>query len=574
MTDRRRLFHAAVLCLGVLAIAGCDSSSTHGAAGNGTETWNFSVVDIAASADGDPDRHSFSKLAPWPLTDERAFYTGCYDPAPLIDDPSAEERCFGVIDIANPDVPTRLATVYTFDPVASPAPPHDHVVWQKEYPFANLPAHAPCRIDWDSADIASARKAPACWDPGWNTHSHYVARGPGNLLAANQERYRRGTDRQANYHGVKFYDVSDPRQPKFLSYWEAPASPADPASGVSPDMEGVHHFNFDGRYLYLGTEYQGYIGKILVILDLADPGHPREVSHWWVPGQKTPEEDSLRDWVQHPWTEPVVRLENGKILKHVGMHYVTVYEDLAYLSYHQAGLIILDVSDRSNPRMLSRTDYLLPGAQPASPDAAACRASAGGQEAACGNAHSAKLVPGRDHLLIMSDEYFACPYGHMRIFDVADPARPRLLSHFMLPETAACDPEHTRRSAEAARFPRRGPSTHIGNAWNSEIYMMAWYGAGLRAIDISDPTRPREAGRYVYDIGDDYPDAGLSAKADVPYLVGPAIEPGGRFAGRDTYDAIFGPGGRIYVSDGTAGLRVLRYTGPMSSPGPTMPPTD
>lgn len=51
-------------------------------------------------------------------------------------------------------------------------------------------------------------------------------------------------------------------------------------------------------------------------------------------------------------------------------------------------------------------------------------------------------------------------------------------------------------------------------------------------------------------------------------LVGADIKPGERFAGQDTYDVVFAPGGQIYVPDGTAGMRVVRYTGPLASPGP------
>ena len=74
------------------------------------------------------------------------------------------------------------------------------------------------------------------------------------VLAVNQERYRLNNTRQLSYRGVKFYDVSDPAHPKFLWYWEAPTSPPNPTTGVYPDMRGTHHFNFDGRYLYLGTD--------------------------------------------------------------------------------------------------------------------------------------------------------------------------------------------------------------------------------------------------------------------------------------------------------------------------------
>ena len=39
---------------------------------------------------------------------------------------------------------------------------------------------------------------------------------------------------------------------------------------------GVHRFTFDGRYAYISAELEGYIGTIVMILDLADPTHPRK----------------------------------------------------------------------------------------------------------------------------------------------------------------------------------------------------------------------------------------------------------------------------------------------------------
>ena len=65
---------------------------------------------------------------------------------------------------------------------------------------------------------------------------------------------------------------------------------------------------------------------------------------------------------------------------------------------------------------------------------------------------------------------------------------------------------------------------------------MAWYGLGLRAIDISDPYNPVEAGHYTYENSEAVP-------------------------GSETYDINFGPGGLLYVSDNSDGLRVLKYTG-------------
>lgn len=508
--------------------------------------WNMQLVG-ASFDNGDVDVQSYSKLAPWPDTDGQYLYSGCYDPAPLVPRPGASQ-CFMTVSLKDPKKPVRLATVYIYDREASPQPPTSHAVWRSAA-LAGLAVKVPCDTFKDPAVLAGT-KSPTCWDPGWNTHTHYVAEGPGKILAVNEERWRSGTDTQASYHGVSFYDVADPAHPIFLSRWQAPVS--DSVNGHLPDSGGSHHFNFknqgqpgyqtnlNDRYLFLGTEYKGYIDKILVILDVRDPRHPVEAAKWHIPGQKTPEEDAQRNWVhQRNFSNPI-RTDGatGKVTKSVGMHYAAVYGNIAYLAYHQAGLVILDVQDIKKPKLLSRLDYLVPGFDDPTMPESMKRFDL--DKTAYGSAHSAKLVPGRPSLLWLTDEYFSCPYGHLRMIDVADPKKPRIISHFLYPENTACDPASPGKTAYPARFPRRGPSSHIGNGRADGLLFLAWYGMCARVIDIKDPYHPVEAAHYTYQI-----DANKPA-----------------FAGCDTYDVTFGPGGLLYVSDGTSGLRVARYTGP------------
>ena len=519
------------------------AQNTSGAAGaqnvSSLGAWNMEYVG-AAQSDGQADVYAYSKLAPWPNASDY-LYSGCYGSVP------AQSQCFMTVSLKDPKKPVRLATVPVFDPVASPQPPLSHPVWHSAA-LALLPVKVPCDTFKDPAVLAGT-KSPTCWDPGWNTHTHYVQEGPGKILAVNEERWGSGTDTQANYHGVRFYDISDPAHPVFLSVWEAPVS--DPVNGHYIDATGTHHFNFinqgqpgyesnlNNRYLFLGTEYKGYIGKILVILDVHDPRHPVEASTWHIPGQKTPEEDAQRDWVQQRSFSDPIRTDpkTGKLTKHVGLHYPAIYGNIAYLFYHQAGLVILDVKDVKHPQLLSRLDYLVPGFQDATMPEAMKQFHL--DTTAYGNSHSGKLVPGHPNLLWMTDEYFTCPYGHLRMVDVADPKKPRIISHFMYPENTACDPNDPSKTPKPARFPRRGPSTHIGNAGADGLLYLAWYGMCARVIDIKDPYHPAEVGHYTYEIDSNNP----------------------RMAGCDTYDVIFGPGGLLYVSDGTSGLRVLRYTG-------------
>jgi hypothetical protein len=79
---------------------------------------------------------------------------------------------------------------------------------------------------------------------------------------------------QRGYHngGFKVYDVSKPAQPKLICYHKT--------GGI-----GVHRFDMDERHAYISTEMKGYVGNILVIYDLRDPRQPQEVSRWWMPGQ-------------------------------------------------------------------------------------------------------------------------------------------------------------------------------------------------------------------------------------------------------------------------------------------------
>ena len=421
----------------------------------------------ASQYKGQTDIGPYSKMSPWPNPDGQYFYSGCYDPAPLDPRPEAAQ-CFMTISLKDPNKPERLATVYVFDPVASPEPPASHPVW-KSKELANLPVKVPCDTFKDP-EVLAGKKRPACWDPGWNTHTHYVAEGPGKILAVNEERRRGiGTDSQANYHGVSFYDISNPAKPVFLSRWQAPIS--DPVDGDYPeDADGIHHFNFrnqgepgflndnNNRYLFLGANYKGYVGMILVILDARDPRHPVEAATWHIPGQKTPEEDAQRDWVQQRNFSSPIRKDpaTGKLTKHVAMHYPTVYGNIAYLSYRQGGLVTLDVSDIKNPKLLSRLDYLVPGFDdPTMPESMKKFPL---DTTAYGNAHSAKLVPGRKDLLWLTDEYFSCPYGHLRMVDVSDPRKPKIISHFLYPENTACDPANPgevrlRRDSRGAALP-------------------------------------------------------------------------------------------------------------------------
>ena len=140
----------------------------------------------------DESMKSYSKVSPWPRSDGDYIYSGCYPP----------HRCFTIVSIKDKANPKRIATVYPYDPVKSPLPPPGDPRWAEEKPVEG-------------------------WDPGWNTQTHYVAYHS-NILVVNQEAYRYGSKYQDHYSGIKVYDVSDRKNPKYLSYFKVKGN-------------GVHH---------------------------------------------------------------------------------------------------------------------------------------------------------------------------------------------------------------------------------------------------------------------------------------------------------------------------------------------
>jgi hypothetical protein len=538
------------------------------------ESTNFvllGTVDVAD--DGTPTKsRAYSKIAPWPDTEDTFFNTGCYESGINPDMPG----CFRVVDVADPFHPVRIATAESYDRVKSPLPPvptssywnnatDNHVatnVW-KNSKFDNLPFSTSCG-DWAPGGPGWTT-GPTCWDKGWITRTHYTAGasgdfqepdcGPGcgmskgsSIYWVNSQRQSGAPAKRLGYTGIAFYDLKDMYHPEFLSRIDL--DPGRNADNTYFDSSGVHHGFFDGRYAYFGGGEAGIIGHHLVIVDAKDPRSPKIVGRWWVPGQKTPEEDAIRNstdidpvtglqkgWVPGPGFAPIRTTANGLLTKDVSFHYIDVRQlkgkDIAFISWHEAGLIILDVTDKTQPKFLSRFDYLtpafqaadtLPGAQA---DYARC-VQVNGPNTACGNAHSGKLVPGTN-IFWLTDEYFTLPYGHLRIFNVADLKKPKLLSHLVLPETIDNTVTYAERTA----------STHLGNTWGKDRLFLAYYGLGVKAINIKNPKAPYLDGTYSYSANN------------------------GK-GGQATYDVIFDHKGNLCVTDSVDGVRILRYTGPGS----------
>ncbi|HEX3170782.1 MAG TPA: hypothetical protein VHQ88_09375 [Burkholderiales bacterium] len=290
------------------------------------------------------------------------------------------------------------------------------------------------------------------------THSHKV-RVHGDLMLVNREALAvhslQGEVPPEGYNGgLGIYDISQPAQPKLITEWKATLGP-----GASY-ARGVHRFDFDGRYAYISPTVDGYIGNIVMILDLKDPAKPQEVGRWWMPGQ----------WVAGGET-PTWKYDAHKC------HHPLRFGNRLYTSYWQGGLVILDIDDMSKPKFVSGLDWSPPFPWPT---------------------HTALRIPfkikQRDFMLVSDEDVFRqpdfpqYPASFLWMVDVTDEKHPQPISTFQI-EDMPDTPQ-----------PRMTGCHQPCEVVTGTEIPVAWFAYGLRVIDISNPHALKEVAYYMPDV--------------------------------------------------------------------------
>jgi hypothetical protein len=273
--------------------------------------------------------------------------------------------------------------------------------------------------------------------PGYHSHKVRVANG---LMIINQE----SIGGPSGEGGLDIYNVARPSEPKLISRWKTGG-------------RGVHRFDFDGRYAYISPTVDGYVGNIVMILDLGDPADPVEVGRWWIPGQwKAGGEPYPWD----NWAQP-------------RCHHPLRLGDRLYVSYWQHGLFILDIADMSKPRLVSQFNT-----SPAFPHPT----------------HTCLPIPqtikGR-RILVVADEDVAelwpTPPAFSWTFDITEEMHPVPISTFQVP---GLDVDG---SPQADMTGCHQPSERL----KGTVVPFAWFAQGLRLVDFADPFLPKEVGHFV-----------------------------------------------------------------------------
>ena len=323
------------------------------------------------------------------------------------------------------------------------------------------------------------------------------------LLITSQEKIMPGwghVEGQPWGEGALIWDLKDPENPELLSHWKTGG-------------DGTHRNYYDGgRYLYATGLPEGYTGNILQIVDIEDPRNPKEVGRWWMEGQHVGGGES--------GAKPGTMLHGGAYVK----------GDRAYLPYSAGGFVVLDISDKTNPTMISDLPF--------SPPFQAFIA-----------VHTAVPLQGRDLVIVNSEaikENCEEPLGYAGIVDVSDEQNPRLASLFPLP----VPPEDAPYRTFCERGGRFGPHNQHQPQYQDILYQgedlcfLTYFNAGLRIYDVSQASQPREVGYFL--------------PPDPTERLG--LLPASKLVAQ-TEDVIVDARGNIFISDKNHGVYVVRYDG-------------
>lgn len=296
--------------------------------------------------------------------------------------------------------------------------------------------------------------------------------------------------------GVLIWDIRDPVNPRQVGHYRTQST-------------GTHrNFYAGGKYMHLAAAAPGFRGNIYSIVDISDPSRPVEAGRWWVKGQAPGEE---------PPSDPRV--------SHHGPAYVV--GSLVYLSYGAAGMIIVDISDVAKPRQVGGLSF----APPFDPTFAV---------------HTVVPLPERKIALVNSESIIPqCtgPLNFAGIVDIADPAKPRLMSLFPTPLPPAQMGKKSFCEIAGSIFGPHNVNTLLHNPFvqpqGDLVYLTYWNG-GLRLIDIASLTAPREVGYFISPVP-------RRRYGRFPQILAPQSE-----------DVLVDKRGYIYVTDNNQGIWILR----------------
>ncbi|PWD67143.1 LVIVD repeat-containing protein [Pectobacterium versatile] len=292
--------------------------------------------------------------------------------------------------------------------------------------------------------------------------------------------------------GLRIFDISTPDKPREISFL--------PLDGI-----GIHRIWYvGGRWAYVSALLDGYSDYIFLTIDLAYPQRPEVAGRYWLPGMHTAGGETAS------WPEG----------KRYALHHAIISGDTAYGSWRDGGLTLLDVSDRTNPQLISHRNWSPPFG---------------------GGTHTALPLPDRDLLIVLDEAVLDNQEDGEKliwVFDIREPSNPVSIATFPQPKEA----DYVKKGAHFG--PHNLHENRPGSFISSSLIFATYQNAGVRAYDISNPYQPKETGALVPAA----PDRMVDKRPGRPQII-------------QSCDVFVDANGIIYSTDYNAGLSIIEYRG-------------
>ncbi|MEQ9891042.1 LVIVD repeat-containing protein [Pectobacterium aroidearum] len=292
--------------------------------------------------------------------------------------------------------------------------------------------------------------------------------------------------------GLRIFDISTPDKPREISFL--------PLDGI-----GIHRIWYvGGRWAYVSALLDGYSDYIFLTIDLADPQRPEVAGRYWLPGMHTAGGETAS------WPDG----------KRYALHHAIISGDTAYGSWRDGGLTLLDVSDRTNPQLISHRNWSPPFG---------------------GGTHTALPLPDRDLLIVLDEAVLDNQEDGEKliwVFDIREPSNPVSIATFPQPKEA----DYVKKGAHFG--PHNLHENRPGSFISSSLIFATYQNAGVRAYDISNPYQPKETGALVPAA----PASMVDKRPGRPQII-------------QSCDVFVDANGIIYSTDYNAGLSIIEYRG-------------
>ncbi|HVV62096.1 MAG TPA: hypothetical protein VHD14_10115 [Pseudolabrys sp.] len=292
--------------------------------------------------------------------------------------------------------------------------------------------------------------------------------------------------------GLAVYDISKGDAPRRIGF-------------MPVDGGGIHRVWYTGgRWAYASALLDGFTDYIFITIDMSDPANPREAGRWWIPGMNLAAGETP-DW-------PAARRN--------GLHHAIIHGDTAYAAWRDAGMVVLDVTDRAKPKLITHKNWSPPFG---------------------GGTHNCLPLPDRELLVVLDEAVLDHQEDGLKliwVFDNRKADNPVSIATFPTPAEADY-------KSKGGHFgPHNVHENRPGSFVSSKLIFATYQNAGIRVFDMSDQFAPKEAGALV----PPQPSKLADTRPNRTRVIQSA-------------DVFVDAAGLIYATDYNAGLYILEFDG-------------